>query len=140
MFPTTPTTTPTTSPGTMTPPSMSTPHTYSGSSTIDTASESSPRKMADISQDSMESPAKLSSPAEEVAERDLDTNMTVHAEGHVWVSVGTDSTFESASGVVNGTGDAVDGKISKNVSTTADDENTTVGNENQNNETDSSWL
>ena len=67
--------------------------------------------------------------------------MTVHAEGQVGVSVGTDSTFESASGIVNGDGDAVDAKISKTVSTTADDENSTVGNENQNNETDdSSWL
>ncbi|XP_022088485.1 phosphatidylinositol 4-phosphate 5-kinase type-1 alpha-like isoform X2 [Acanthaster planci] len=65
MLPTTPTTTPTTSP-TMTPPSLSTPRTYSGSSTIDTQSESSPRKMAaELSADSAERLQELPSPARE---------------------------------------------------------------------------
>ncbi|XP_071787884.1 phosphatidylinositol 4-phosphate 5-kinase type-1 alpha-like isoform X2 [Asterias amurensis] len=66
MFPTTPTTTPTTSP-TMTPPSLSTPRTYSGSSTIDTQSESSPRKTADLSEGSLEGLQELSSPVREGA-------------------------------------------------------------------------
>ncbi|XP_072020257.1 LOW QUALITY PROTEIN: uncharacterized protein [Amphiura filiformis] len=106
MFPTTPTTTPTTSPGTMTTPSMSTPHTYSGSSTIDLTSESNATKRADISLDSMEdSPLKLSSPVEE-----SEINMIVHAEGHVSVDAGV-ATEDG--GIVNGDGDAVGDKMSK---------------------------
>ena len=51
----------------MTPPSLSTPRTYSGSSTIDTQSESSPRKTADLSEGSLEGLQELSSPVREGA-------------------------------------------------------------------------